>query len=190
VVDNLMGVTGDTNDPGSVTTVFDGLTRLTNRGVPVVVIHHESEHSFSNPGGPPMGASVIVQKSRTWIQVRQTAKRKLRGGNTALVIQANSLSQPQQLVAEPMVGPNYRVLNPGAWDDGGRRLDEDRQRNDWFDRAASDPQLCHIKSVREIGRKLHTAHPGEFRSEDAARMAFDRAKKKVGGKFVSGRWKA
>lgn len=115
VVDNLMGITGDTNDPSAVTTVFDGLTLLTNRGVPVVVVHHESEHGWSNPGQPPMGASVIVQKSRAWIQVRQTARRKLRGGNTALVVQSNALAQSQQIVAEPMAGPAYRVVNRGAW---------------------------------------------------------------------------
>lgn len=124
VVDNLMGVTGDTNDSSVVTTVFDGLTKLTNRGVPVVVLHHESEHGGSNPGGPPMGASVIVQKSRLWVQVRQTAKRKLRGGNTALVIQGNALAQPQQLVAEPMAGPDYKVLNRGPWQSRDELQDE------------------------------------------------------------------
>ena len=101
--------------PDAVTTVFDGMTRLTNRGIPVVIIHHESEHGSSKPGGPSMGASVIVQKARTWMQVRQTAKRKLRGGNMALVIQGNGLGQPQQVVAEPMTGPTYRVLNRGPW---------------------------------------------------------------------------
>lgn len=39
VLDNLMGATGDTNQAGDTTTVFDGLTRLVSRGVPVVVIH-------------------------------------------------------------------------------------------------------------------------------------------------------
>ena len=115
VLDNLMGATGDTNNPDAVTTVFDGMTRLTNRGIPVVIIHHESEHGSSKPGGPSMGASVIVQKARTWMQVRQTAKRKLRGGNMALVVQGNGLGQPQQVVAEPMTGPTYRVLNRGPW---------------------------------------------------------------------------
>ncbi|WP_280300322.1 AAA family ATPase [Nocardia abscessus] len=115
VVDNLMGATGDTNDAAVVATVFDGLTRLTNQGVPVVVLHHESEKGFTNAGSPPMGASTAVQKSRVWIQVRQTSKRGLRGGNTALVIQSNLLAQPQQVVAEPMQGPDYRVLQRGPW---------------------------------------------------------------------------
>ncbi|WP_138997629.1 AAA family ATPase, partial [Rhodococcus zopfii] len=43
ILDNLMGATGDTNDALAVTAVYDGLTRLTSRGVPVVVLHHESE---------------------------------------------------------------------------------------------------------------------------------------------------
>jgi hypothetical protein len=115
VLDNLMGATGDTNDAAVMTTVFDGLTRLTTHGAPVVVVHHESEKGALIPGAPPMGASAAVQKSRVWIQVRQTAKRKLRGGNTALVIQSNLLEQPQEIVAEPMTGPDYRVLHRGPW---------------------------------------------------------------------------
>ncbi|MDO1485104.1 Uncharacterised protein [Rhodococcus rhodochrous] len=115
VLDNLMGATGDTNDAAVMTTVFDGLTRLTNRGVPVVVLHHESEKGMTVAGAPPMGASAAVQKSRVWIQVRQTNKRRLRGGNTALVIQSNLLDQPLEIVAEPMAGPDYRVLKRGPW---------------------------------------------------------------------------
>ncbi len=115
VVDNLQGVTGDTNEAGTVTTVFDGLTRLTTRGVPVVVLHHESEKGRVVPGAAPMGTSTAVQKSRVWIQARQSNRRRLRGGNTALVIQSNALEQPQQLVAEPLTGPAYRVINRGPW---------------------------------------------------------------------------
>ncbi len=115
VLDNLMGVTGDTNEPATLTTVFDGLTKLTSRGIPVVVLHHESEHGAVVAGAPPMGNSVTVQKARTWIQVRQTAKRGLRGGNTALVIRANALEQPQQVIAEPQHGPSFKVINRGPW---------------------------------------------------------------------------
>lgn len=115
VVDNLMGVTGDTNDVSAMTTVFDGLTRLTAVGIPVVVIHHESEKGLTVPGAAPMGASESVQKSRAWIQVRQTRRRGLRGGNVALVVQSNQLDQPEEIVAEPGPGPNYRVLKRGPW---------------------------------------------------------------------------
>ncbi|MFC7451289.1 AAA family ATPase [Rhodococcus daqingensis] len=115
VLDNLMGATGDTNDAAVMTTVFDGLTRLTNRGVPVVVLHHESEKGITVAGGTSMGASTAVQKSRVWIQVRQSNKRKLRGGNTVLVIQSNLLDQPQEIVTEPMAGPDYEVLKRGPW---------------------------------------------------------------------------
>lgn len=115
VVDNLMGATGDTNDAAVVATVFDGLTRLTNQGVPVVVLHHESEKGMAVPGAPPMGASTAVQKSRVWIQVRQSNKRRLRGGNTVMVVMSNLLDQPQEIVAEPMQGPDYRVVQRGPW---------------------------------------------------------------------------
>jgi hypothetical protein len=112
VLDNLIGVTGDENDPAAMTTVFDGLTRLTNRGVSVVVVHHESEHGRSVPGAKPLGRSISVQKARAWVQVRQTNRRGLRGGNTALIIQGNGLERPQQIVAEPLTGPYYSVVDP------------------------------------------------------------------------------
>jgi energy-coupling factor transporter ATP-binding protein EcfA2 len=115
VLDNLMGVTGDTNDPSTITTVFDGLTRLTNRGIPVVVLHHESEHGAVIAGAPPMGHSMSTQKARAWIQVRQTNRRGLRGGNTALVIRANGLDQSQQVICEPLPGPNFGVISRGPW---------------------------------------------------------------------------
>lgn len=115
VLDNLMGATGDTNDASVITTVFDGLTRLTSRGIPVVVLHHESEHGAVIAGAAPMGNSVTVQKARTWIQVRQTNRRGLRGGNTALVVRANGLQQSQQVICEPLPGPNFAVLNRGPW---------------------------------------------------------------------------
>jgi hypothetical protein len=32
-----------------------------------------------------------------------------------MVIQSNSLDQPQQVVAEPLTGPAYRIVNRGPW---------------------------------------------------------------------------
>ena len=115
VLDNLMGATGDSNDTPAISTVYDGLNRLVLRGIPVVVVHHESEHGASIPGAPPMGISNSVQKSRVWIQARQTAKRQFRGGNLGLIVQSNKLEQPQQLIALPKTGPDFEVLNRGPW---------------------------------------------------------------------------
>jgi hypothetical protein len=162
VLDNLMGATGDTNNPDVVTTVFDGMTRLTNRGTPVVIIHHESEHGMSTPGRTPMGASVIVQKTRTWIHVRQTAKRKLRGGNTGLVIHSNGLAQPQQVVAEPMTGPAYRVLNRGPWDT------EDKPKPDVPDEnmraAAWIVDNCQGLGVNKVAAALFAKFPSRSKA--------------------------
>lgn len=116
VLDNLMGLTGDTNSSERCTVVFDAMAKLNSHGIPTVLLHHESEHGFSATGANPMGSSVIVQKSRQWIQVRQTNRRGLRGGNTAMIIRGNRLDQPQHLVAAPMPGPNFRVLNRGPWE--------------------------------------------------------------------------
>lgn len=160
VVDNLMGTTGDTNDSGTVTTVFDGLTKLTNWGVPVVVLHHESEHGRPTAGAAPMGASVIVQKSRVWIQVRQTAKRKFRGGNTALIVRANGLDQPQQIVAEPLHGPDYRVLSHGPWDT--QEESEEKPKKQERSKETYDAN-------QDIGEFLKTL-PGDPSERDAARQ--------------------
>lgn len=152
VVDNLMGITGDTNDFTAVTTVFDGLTRLTSRGIPVVILHHESEHGMVTPGAAPMGASNSVQKSRAWIQVRQTAKRKLRGGNTALVIQSNALDQPLQIVAEPMTGPNYKVLNRGPWvpKDDNDEKPKQKRKSETYDKNATKADFV-VRECQGLG---------------------------------------
>jgi hypothetical protein len=161
VLDNLMGATGDTNEPGAVTAVFDGLTRLTNHKIPVVLLHHESEKGVVTPGASPMGASVSVQKSRAWIQVRQTAKRKLRGGNTALIIQSNGLPQPQQIVAEPMPGPNFRVLNRGPWAAARDEVDEkprEKREKKTLDQNAEMARYvvdnCQGKGLNETAKEL------------------------------------
>jgi hypothetical protein len=159
VLDNLMGATGDTNDAAALTTVFDGLTRLTNRGVSVVVIHHESEHGYSVAGAGPMGLSISTQKARAWVQVRKTNRRGLRGGNTALVIDGNGLEQPQELVAEPMTGPRYKVLQPLApWGESSPekpkqerskgRLDANQDLRAWLDAN------CQGLTVHSAGVKL------------------------------------
>ncbi|BBY43588.1 AAA family ATPase [Mycolicibacterium celeriflavum] len=178
VVDNLAGITGDTSDPSAMTTVFDGLTQLTNRGVAVVVIHHESEHGWSTPGSPPMGLSTSTQKARTWIQVRQTARRKLRGGNTALIIRSNGLEQAQQLVAEPMAGPVYRVLNRGPWDGGGEAVDKPKQQRTTA-RLDTGAQLlawlndnCRGMTLREASAKLAA---GEGITDNTAKQRINRA---------------
>lgn len=115
VLDNLMGATGDTNDAVAQTTVFDGLTRFTNVGIPVLVVHHESQHGGkASPGAPPMGLSTSVQKSRTWIQARQSERKAHRGGNLVLYVQSNALDQPYEITAEPRGtgdAPDYRVVN-------------------------------------------------------------------------------
>ncbi|NYD37694.1 AAA family ATPase [Actinomycetospora corticicola] len=113
VLDNLNGSTGDPNDTAAATVVYDGLDLLVSRGIPVVVLHHETEKYATKRGAAPMGTGVPVQKSRAWIQVRQTARRRLRGGNTGLYVQGNGLAQPAEIIAQPLAGPDYRVLSHG-----------------------------------------------------------------------------
>lgn len=170
VLDNLMGATGDTNETSIVTTVFDGLTRLTSRGVPVVVLHHESEKGRPTAGGVPMGASVAVQKSRVWIQVRQTARRRLRGGNIALVVHSNMLEQSQEIVAEPMQGPAYQVIRSGPWVDsaGTDKPDKPKRQDQTLDLNAEAARFvvdnCQGVGVRQVAKLLADRFPGRKES--------------------------
>ena len=156
VLDNLMGATGDTNDAAALTAVFDGLTRLTSRAIPVVVIHHESEKGKPVVGAPPMGLSMVKQKCRAWIQVRQTSRRRLRGGNTALIVDSNWLEQPQEIVAEPMAGPDYRVLSRGLWGDRAEAEDgQPRQRSsDEAEWASYVVEHCQGMGVNKTAQAL------------------------------------
>ncbi len=172
VLDNLTGAAGDVTDSTALTTVFDGLTRLTNRGVPVVVLHHESEHGYSSPGAKPMGLSVITQKSRTLVQVRQTARRKLRGGNTALVVQARALDQPQHLVAEPLAGPYYRVIERTTWEDATTDSGPRAKAKKPGDLLGWLNTNCYGMTLREAAAKLATHRD---KSESAAKQDINRA---------------
>jgi len=158
VLDNLNGVVGDSNDQSMVTAMFDGLTRLTNNNVPVVVLHHETEKGRVVPGAPPMGASVIVQKSRAWIHVRQTKSRRRRGGNTALIVKANALEQPQQIVAEPLAGPNYRIVDRGPWEQEQADAKARERNSDTLDRNAEMARYlvgnCQGKGLNAAAKEL------------------------------------
>lgn len=175
VLDNLMGATGDTNDPAALTTVFDGITKLTNRGIPVVVLHHESEHGYSTAGAKPLGLSISTQKARAWIQVRKTSRKGLRGGNTALVIDGNGMSQPQQLVAVPLVGPFYRVIQRGPWGDTDDKQKRERSKEKLDTSAALLAWLntnCKGVTLRDAAAKVAT-HEGI--AEGTAKQRINRA---------------
>jgi AAA domain len=186
VVDNLTGIAGDTNDPQALVTVFDGLTRLTNLGIPVVVIHHESEKGKSIAGAMPLGLSTNVQKARVWIQVRQTSVRGLRGGNTGLIIRGNALEQPQELIAEP-TSPNYRVLKRGPWDP-----DKPRQ-------AADNPNAriarwvvdnCQGIGVNQVGKLIAEEFGGAVsgRTQDLKQHALSKLLNRTGSGLAT-TWK-
>ncbi len=167
VVDNLCGMAGDTNDATALTTVFDGLTKLTNKGIPVVVIHHESEKGKHVVGAEPLGLSNISQKSRASIQVRQTNRRGLRGGNTGLIIKGRALEQPQSLIATPD-SPNYRVLKRGPWvDDDGRK--NDSQKDDDNTRIARwVVDNCQGVGVNEAAKRVAEKFGGKAETRRTA----------------------
>ncbi|MDV3127593.1 helicase RepA family protein [Mycobacterium sp. 21AC1] len=175
VLDNLMGATGDTNDAAALTTVFDGLTKLTNRGIPVVVLHHESEHGYSVAGAKPMGLSISTQKARAWIQVRKTNRKGLRGGNTACIIDGNGMTQPQQLVAVPQAGPFYRLVQRGPWGDSDDKPKQQRSKDrldDGADLLAWLNTNCKGATVRDAAAKV-AAHLGI--TESSAKQKINRA---------------
>jgi hypothetical protein len=57
-----------------------------------------------------------------------------------------------------------------------------------FERVAGDAELSRIESERELGRKLRAAAPDEFKSDNAARVAFRRARDAAGGDYIDGHW--
>ncbi len=120
VLDNLMGASGDTNNTEACTVVFDGLNRLVSKGIPVVVLHHETEHRGKTEiGAPPMGSSVVVQKPRVWAQVRKTNRKALRGGNVGIYVQGNKLDQPYDLIVKPAdtgLAPVFSVVGRSVFD--------------------------------------------------------------------------
>nr|WP_280142735.1 AAA family ATPase [Amycolatopsis rubida] len=147
VLDNLMGATGDTNAAEAMTTVFDGLTRLTRIGIPVVVLHHETEKGAYVTGAPPMGLSNSVQKSRVWIQVRQTNRRKFRGGNLAMIIRGNRLDQDQELIASPGPGTDQQVISRGPWDS---KDDQDEGKTAKKRKRAQDTQDARLAQAEWV----------------------------------------
>lgn len=156
VLDNLGGATGDTNDPLAIAVVMDALSAM---GVPVVILHHESEKGYSRPGDPPMGHSSIVQKSRAWIQARISERKGFRGGNLALIVQANGLDQPVEIVAKPKEGPEWDILNRGPWGNGSGGKSVQKRKPEVYDRNAA------------IAEFIRANCPNESASEQAKQVA-------------------
>ncbi len=162
VVDNLGGVTGDSNETAAVNRMYDGLNDLVSEGVPVVILHHESEKGW-NPsrGASPMGSSSIVQKARVWIQARVTSRKGFRGGNLGLYVQANRLDQPYEFILKPQDGPYYEIANQGSVTDTSKppqeRAPEVYDRNQAIADFIRDN--CPDASKSEKARKVAEAFP-------------------------------
>ncbi|OBI54675.1 hypothetical protein A5667_24915 [Mycolicibacterium fortuitum] len=191
VLDNLTGSLGNARigDDDAARQLCQPLAEIAENGTTVLMIAHsaknfEAQSGRYTPTGV-MGSTVYQAWERLNLHIhdvtepntRDVAIRSNDHGNRDLRLQAEwgRSSAQWSLLTEK--------------EDTRQRGEETHQRrNELFDRVASDQELSRVQSVRELGRKLHAADPDEFESADAARMAFVRAKKAVGGNFIDGHW--
>jgi AAA domain len=191
VLDNLTGCLGDAKigDDDAARRFCTPLAEVAENGTTVLMIAHsaknfEAQSGRYTPTGV-MGSTVYQAWERLNLHVhdvtepntRAVAVRSNDHGNRNLLLQVNW----GRSAAE------WSLL--GEREDSRQHTEEAyRRRNQLFDRVAGDSELSRTKSERAIGRKLHAARPEEFGSPDAARIAFGRAKRAVGGEFAGGCW--
>lgn len=158
-------------------------------GTTVLMIAHsaknfEAQSGRYTPTGP-MGSTVYQAWERLNLHMHDTTEPNTR----AVSVRSNDHGNLDLLlqVEWGRSSAEWSLLN--EQEDRRQRTEEAYQRyHELFDRVAADPELSRIKSEREIGRRLHAADPEEFGSDDAARMAFARAKKAAGGEFTHNTW--
>jgi hypothetical protein len=192
ILDNLTGCLGNARigDDDAARQLCTPLAEIAENGTTVVLIAHsaknfEAQSGKYTPTGV-MGSTVYQAWERLNLHIHDVTEPNTR----AVSIRSNDHDNRELLLYAEWFGrasADWSLLNEK--EDTRQRTEETYQRrNELFDRVTNDPELCAIESARELGRRLHAASPDEFDSPDAARMAFGRAKRAVGGEFIGGRW--
>lgn len=194
VLDNLTGVlgTGTIGDDAVARQLCTPLAEIAENGTTVLMIAHsaknfEAQSGTYTPTGV-MGSTVYQAWERSNIHIHDVTEPNTR----AVAIRSNDHGNRNLLLRAEWFGrASARWSLLGEREDTRQRSEEAHQRrNELFDRVAGDADLCRIKSIRELGRRLHAADPDKFDTEDAARMAFGRARKSARAEFIDGRWTA
>lgn len=191
ILDNLTGSLGSSRigDDDAARALCTPLAEIAENGTTVLMIAHsaknfEAQSGKYTPTGV-MGSTVYQAWERLNLHIHDVTEPNTR----AISIRSNDHGNRDLLLHADWGRSSavWSLLNEK--EDTRQRTEESyRKRSELFDRVAGDPELRGVKSERELGRKLFAAEPDSFDSADAARMAFGRAKRSVGGEFVNGRW--
>jgi AAA domain len=191
ILDNLTGCLGDAKigDDDAARRLCTPLAEIAENGTTVLMIAHsaknfEAQSGRYTPTGP-MGSTVY----QAWERLNLHMHDKTEPNTRAVSVRSNDHGNRDLLLQAEWgrSSAEWSLLN--EQEDRQQRTEEAYQRrNELFERVAGDHELSRIKSEREIGRRLYAADPDEFESEDAARMAFARAKRAVGGEYAHGTW--
>lgn len=191
ILDNLTGCLGNARigDDDAARALCQPLAEIAENGTTVLMIAHsaknfEAQSGKYTPTGV-MGSTVYQAWERLNLHIHDVTEPNMR----AVSVRSNDHANRELLLQADWgrSAADWSLLTEK--EDTRNRTDEAFQRrHELFDRVAGDAELSRIQSMRGIGRKLHAADPDEFGSEDAARMAFSRAKRASGGEFHDGRW--
>lgn len=191
VLDNLTGILGE----GSITDdvvarrFCNPLAQISENGTTVLLIAHSAKNFEAQTGRYTptgvMGSTVYQAWERLNLHIHDVTESQTR----AVAIRSNDQGNRNLLLRAEWDRASTRWSLLSEREETRQRSEEAHQRrNDLFERVAGDKELSRVKSVRDIGRKLRATAPDQFKSDDAARVAFDRARKSVGGKYLDGRW--
>lgn len=193
ILDNLTGCLGNAKigDDDTARTFCAPLAEIADTGTTVLMIAHSAKNFEAQSGRyTPTGVmgSTVYQ---AWERLNLHVHDKTEPNTRAVTVRSNDHGD-RSLLLQAKWGRSsaeWSVLT--ETEDCRQRTEEAHQkRHELFDRVTADTELSSIESQREIGRKLHAAHPEEFRSADAARVAFGRAVATARGHFVNGSWTA
>jgi AAA domain len=191
VVDNLTGILGGGSIADDVVArrLCNPLTEIAENGTTVLLIAHsaknfEAQSGTYTPTGV-MGSTVYQAWERLNLHIHDVTEPNTR----AVTIRSNDHGNRKLHLQADWGRASARWSLLREREDTRQRSEKAHQRrNELFERVVGDAELSRIKSQRELGRKLWAAAPDEFESDDAARMAFGRAKKSVGGVYLDGYW--
>jgi hypothetical protein len=193
ILDNLTGSLGNARigDDDAARGLCTPLAEIAENGTTILMIAHsaknfEAQSGKHTPTGV-MGSTVYQAWERLNLHIHDVTEPNTR----AVKIRSNDHGDRDLLFQAEWgrASATWSLLNER--DDTRQRTDEVfEKRKTLFHTVAEDPDLSKIVSKNEIGKRLYAANLGDFKSADAARKAFDRARSAAGGEYLDGRWQS
>ncbi|MER7589342.1 AAA family ATPase [Micromonospora sp. NPDC127501] len=188
VFDNILGATtGNSNQGEGASEVLPYLDRVIAKGIPTLALHHAGKDFMNYTPRGPMGHTKYAAWMRHNVDVLKSGD-----GTLSLAINGNESADVALSVGVTYNGDtltaSYEVLRAQAKEDKRPRgAATKRRRQGLFEEVAGNSTYTNAASKAEVGRLLHTSDPERWPSEQAARVAFDRAAKAVCGVYVNGK---